>query len=818
VSAAEFIAESLKTYAPDVVAQSLVDLGFAKSFQVATQMVAEEQSASATSSNEQSSEKAASTATEPQPEQSIPQTAEPARQNPIPAPSTPVTADGGNVSAVERSESERACPTPTHPMVAYVNALFEPDDRIAIVLIEPGAKIIQDFRSVRQVTKPGYIERLTTQNQQRNIYVGMNPILAGHSNRTKDDVAHIATVYLDLDTDGDSKLEAINASPDVPKANFVLRSSPGKYQVIWRVTDISKPDQEALLVGLIQNFGGDPACKDCTRVLRLPGFANLKYPSRPVVEVVQSADGVYGREDFRISYTPAAENKTPRVWESDEPILESQPGRDKELTSLAGKARQTMHMDEEQLYAYLSDVNEKRCQPPMSDADIRRIAHSVARYAIVDNRVLHNGVPTGAVPQNAAVAEPVEIPEFKKVPYPVFPRWIMEQPGENGKAPSIYTGLVKPWCDVNSRYAEFLFVPSLALLLNYLNKKVRIEWNDTPLSIFMMLIGKAGRVIKSSSVESAVRYLADAGICDYATSVSQADLKTLVWTAGSTEGLGMGMRDKNCTNSVLFYDELKTAASKAKIDAASLGSVLLTLYESGLFQNQIKSIKSSFSFIPKSYVTSFIGCNTDEDFAENWASLATGKKGMDERFFFLLQPEHLDPLKPKHDVDCTLAAAETKKLIDQAVRQGVFKFDESRRRWDARIEEFGNRATLRAEKWALAFAVDMGLDCIDGDCLERGYALTQYELDVKRYLGAREAETKEAAIQNRIRETLERQPGGRMLLSKLNKEIKPERFGTSLWNQAFQGLIKAGIIVLIGTGTKSDPQYVQLLQKFSGEE
>jgi bifunctional DNA primase/polymerase-like protein len=545
------------------------------------------------------------------------------------------------------------------------------------------------------------------------------------------------------------------------------------------------------------------------------------HPERKTQYKVKVGTGLVEATPAEIAFwNSEKKQKAPVTARLDGPRV-ARGNHDIECARIAGKLRNA-GMNEEGITNALILIIEERFDDfgPDYREMAAKVSHSICKHPIgPDTRVLHNGVPVGPIPQNGqqvATAEPVEIPEFTKVPYPVFPRWIMEQPGESGKAPSIYTGLVKPWCDVNSRYPEFMFLPAMALLLNYLNGKMRIEYNDTPFSIFMMLIGKQGRVIKSSSVESAVRYLADAGVCDYATSVEKADLRTLVWTAGSTEGLGMGMRDKSCINSVLFYDELKTAASKAKIDAASLGSVLLTLYESGLFQNQIKSSKSSFSFTPKSYVTSFIACNTDEDFAENWASLATGKKGMDERFFFLLQPEHLDPLKPKHDVDCKFAALETKKLIDKAVLQEKFSFTD-KARWDAQIETFGNRAALRAEKWALAFAVDMGLDTIDEDCIERAYALTQYELDVKRYLGAREAETKEAMIQNRVRETLERQPNGQMPLLKLNAVIKPERFGTSLWNQAFKGLQMAGIIRLGGTGTRSDPIVVQLLQKFSGE-
>ena len=52
---------------------------------------------------------------------------------------------------------------------------------------------------------------------------------------------------------------------------------PGKYQVLWRVESIPFEQQESLLKLLAITFGGDPACTDCNRVLRLPGFLNQKY-------------------------------------------------------------------------------------------------------------------------------------------------------------------------------------------------------------------------------------------------------------------------------------------------------------------------------------------------------------------------------------------------------------------------------------------------------------------------------------------------------------------------------------------------------------
>lgn len=54
-------------------------------------------------------------------------------------------------------------------------------------------------------------------------------------------------------------------------------------------------------------------------------------------------------------------------------------GRNKSLTSMAGSMRRR-GMSEEAMYAALSVENERRCRPPLEDADVRKIAHSVARY------------------------------------------------------------------------------------------------------------------------------------------------------------------------------------------------------------------------------------------------------------------------------------------------------------------------------------------------------------------------------------------------------------------------------------------------------
>ena len=62
-----------------------------------------------------------------------------------------------------------------------------------------------------------------------------------------------------------------------------------------------------MLKTLAATFGGDRACTDCARVLRLPGFFNRKYT--PACLVTLASDGfctVYSPEDFRLQMPSVA--------------------------------------------------------------------------------------------------------------------------------------------------------------------------------------------------------------------------------------------------------------------------------------------------------------------------------------------------------------------------------------------------------------------------------------------------------------------------------------------------------------------------------
>src|SRR5579862_3581327 len=184
----------------------------------------------------------------------------------------------------------------------YVLALFEPSDNVAILVRNRRlGQTVQRITKAERVAAIEFQSVLLEQNRAgADIFIGMNPIQDGAYNRTKQSLKQIRHVYLDIDRNGEHAIELIRASLDVPTPNFVLNTSPGKYQTVWRTEGLNLVQAEALLRDMASHFGGDAAATDATRVLRLPGFANRKLAFDFVIQVVQVTDQVYSLRDFNL--------------------------------------------------------------------------------------------------------------------------------------------------------------------------------------------------------------------------------------------------------------------------------------------------------------------------------------------------------------------------------------------------------------------------------------------------------------------------------------------------------------------------------------
>ena len=183
---------------------------------------------------------------------------------------------------------------------------------------ENPAGILQRIVPLERALAPRYLGWLAHENSiGANIYVAANPLHSGSRKRTKESIAAVRHLYLDLDTDGEARLTSLRASDAVPPPNAVLSTSFGKYQILWRVDGFTLEQQESALKLLAITFGGDPACTDCNRVLRLPGFLNCKYDPPYRITVEYPGDSTWNSDDFRLDILAAdailsARSITPR--------------------------------------------------------------------------------------------------------------------------------------------------------------------------------------------------------------------------------------------------------------------------------------------------------------------------------------------------------------------------------------------------------------------------------------------------------------------------------------------------------------------------
>ncbi len=119
----------------------------------------------------------------------------------------------------------------------FLTRCFAPGETVALFLRrENPAGILQRIVPLERALAPRYLGWLAHENSiGANIYVAANPLRSGSRKRTKECIAAVRHLYLDLDTDGEARLTSLRASDAVPPPNAIVSTSLGKYQVLWRV-------------------------------------------------------------------------------------------------------------------------------------------------------------------------------------------------------------------------------------------------------------------------------------------------------------------------------------------------------------------------------------------------------------------------------------------------------------------------------------------------------------------------------------------------------------------------------------------------------
>ena len=217
---------------------------------------------------------------------------------------------------------------PTHAISSaseYILDNFKSTDRIAVLVLNRHLReTTQRITTAQKASSPEFQAWLRYKNANgADIYIGMNALQHHASTRTKDDIENISHVYLDLDHGGTASIEALENSELVPRPNYVLNTSPEKFQVVWKVEGMTAEEAEALNQAMVREFDGDPAATDSTRVLRLPGFANKKYEPDFYVQARAESTQTYHLRDFKL---PIDSQDAPRHHQEEVGRKESASG------------------------------------------------------------------------------------------------------------------------------------------------------------------------------------------------------------------------------------------------------------------------------------------------------------------------------------------------------------------------------------------------------------------------------------------------------------------------------------------------------------
>jgi len=184
--------------------------------------------------------------------------------------------------------------------VRYIHENFRTTDCLAVVLIQKEThRVIQRVAAAEKIASPEFQAWLRHQNASRfEVYLSMNSLKEASRSRTKEDIAEIRHLYLDFDDNGTAAVQALLKRDDLPQPNYLVSSSPDKWQVVWKVEGFAPDEAERLMRHLVRETGADPAATDTSRVLRLPGFVNHKYGRPYVVSAEPRSTENYRPEHF----------------------------------------------------------------------------------------------------------------------------------------------------------------------------------------------------------------------------------------------------------------------------------------------------------------------------------------------------------------------------------------------------------------------------------------------------------------------------------------------------------------------------------------
>jgi hypothetical protein len=282
--------------------------------------------------------------------------------------------------------------------ICFLNTAYDAADWIAVFLkTYRTGEVAQRVMPVSAVVRPPFQAWLRHLNAQGwNVYVSVNAVRAGRS-RTRQSIASVRHVFLEVDTDGPGLLANLTTRPDLPPPSYVLHSSPGRLHVFWRARGFDCEEIELVQKRLARELDTDSAATSCSQTTRLPGFVNHKHTKpwpvfieylRPrvtlprsdfpaVTQAVARQGSTEDRQhDSRISSDLV--NRARRFLLSVEPAVSGQHG-DLHTFRICCRVVRGFGLSDQEAMEVLSEWN-ARCAPPWFERELMEKIHNARRY------------------------------------------------------------------------------------------------------------------------------------------------------------------------------------------------------------------------------------------------------------------------------------------------------------------------------------------------------------------------------------------------------------------------------------------------------
>jgi len=316
----------------------------------------------------------------------------------------------------------------------FASSLWEPADIIEWRGLGGGLSPLQGWLTAGDL--PGAVDVLTEHNQGgRNIYAGINPRLAvGRSG--DDSVVQCRAVFADFDsldkggheTDEEAVLQRV-LEAHLPPATLTIHSGHGIH-AYWRLTEpVDGATFRHVQKRLAATLWSDPAICNPERMMRLPGFLNVKAdpvpcyilrhdPGRvfPLTRILSVLKSLPPRETFATRPAGDLEVKGRATLYAARWPGEPEDSRNQAAFRHTRQLLNDFSLDEVDAWSILADWNHSN-QPPLDEEELRQVFNSAVKGTpakpqgckLVETRPTKSIAKASVVPQpSGALADLLE--------------------------------------------------------------------------------------------------------------------------------------------------------------------------------------------------------------------------------------------------------------------------------------------------------------------------------------------------------------------------------------------------------------------------